>query len=176
VFFAIFPLQPASVQSIATETDRRNSRIFREFLRGCMGGRGSMNPHNLNPNPNLNLSVSLPPPVKPRRTQSQSVAVINQPERIRNPHPLANHSPDEFLCPIRVHPVPSVVKASPSGQRVKPSQSASKRCRRSNWWQIMCKHLNINCLRNKPLLAESNSVKVSQTCFISFDQPARNPA
>jgi hypothetical protein len=39
---AIFPLEPAAVQSIATETDRGNSRISREILRGwCMGGRGA---------------------------------------------------------------------------------------------------------------------------------------
>jgi hypothetical protein len=36
-----------------------------------------MNPHNLNHHPNLDFSVSLTTPVKPRRSQSQSVAVIN---------------------------------------------------------------------------------------------------
>ena len=36
--FAVFRLEPAAVQSIATETDRRISRISREILRGWYMG------------------------------------------------------------------------------------------------------------------------------------------
>ncbi len=38
--FAVFRLEPAAVQSIATETDRRISRISREILRGWYMGEG----------------------------------------------------------------------------------------------------------------------------------------
>jgi hypothetical protein len=50
-----------------------------------------MNPHN--PNLNINLSVSLTTPIQPRRSQSQSVAVI---KRVCGFHSRGNYSPDRI--------------------------------------------------------------------------------
>jgi hypothetical protein len=99
--------------------------------------------------------------VKPRRSQSQSVAVINWlsgQKRISLLVPFAPFRGHSFIvnacCQFGF-------KSGQSGSNpVKPSQTV---CIRSNCRQIACNKLTMNDLQNIRRLVQSNSVKVGQS-------------